>query len=70
MDHHKEKIKQHHLEENTTTIDKATSRRQLFIKEALIINKMDPSINIQYFCFSQVLKLHSGGTNNKKSSSS
>ena len=64
------KIKHHHLEENTTFIDKATTRRQLFIKEGLIINKNKPSINIQYSCFSQVLKLYSGGINNNYNSPS
>ena len=60
IDHHKEKIKHHYLEENTTIIDKATTRRQLFIKEALIINKKKPSIKKQYSCFSQVIMLHDG----------
>ena len=62
-DHHKENLKQQHLENNTSIIDKAKNRRQLFIKEALIINKLNPIINVQYSCFSQVLRLHSGGNN-------
>ena len=70
IDYHNEKIKQHHLEENTSIIDKATNRRQLLIKEALIISKLNPSINIQYSCFSQILQLHSSAIKNNKNSSS
>ena len=61
-----EKIKHHHLEENTSIIDKAITRRQLFIKETLNTNKEKPSITIKYSGFSQILKLHSEGINNNK----
>ena len=70
IDHHNEKITQQHLEENTSIIDRATNRRQLYIKEALIISKSKPSINIQYSSFTQVLQLHSNGIKNNKSPSS
>ena len=35
---------------------------QIYIKEALLISKLNPSNNMQHSSFNQVLKLHSGNS--------
>ena len=55
---HSAKPSREQLTENTSIIAKATDRYKLLIKEALLIMKHSPSINIQYDNFTKVLKLH------------
>ena len=52
------------LENNTTIIDKDTERKRLFIREALLINKLKPAINTQYSSFSNILRVQNYNQNN------
>ena len=58
MDHHSLKIDQEKVENNVKIIDKASNRKQLYIREALLLNSIKPAINIQYKNFSSILRLH------------
>ena len=64
FDHHKTKINLDILTSNTKIIDKDEDRKRLYIREALIINKLKPVINTQYNNFSNILKLHNNTQNN------
>ena len=58
IDIHKTKPTREQLTQNTKIIAKANDRYKLAIKEALLILKHSPSINIQFDNFTNILKLH------------
>ena len=58
LDYHNKSISKEILENNTKIINKATSRKELYIKEALLIQKNKPIINQQYNSFNEILKLN------------
>ena len=57
-DNHNTKPTRDQLTQNTKIIAKANDRYKLAIKEALLILKHSPSINIQFDNFTNILKLH------------
>ena len=67
MDHYKKcrqvKPESDELSDNTKITDKANNRHELFVKEALHINKGSPKINQQNVSFIHALKLYSDNNN-------
>ena len=57
-DSHNKKPNREELTNNTTIIARAPDRYRLAIKEALLIQKYAPTINKQFYNFTNILRLH------------
>ena len=56
--HHNKIVTRKELVENTKIIERANNRRKLLIKEALLIQQKEATINKQFDCFPNILKLY------------
>ena len=66
---HNSKPTRNQLTENTNIITRANNRYMLAIKEALLILKESPSLNVQFDNFENILKLHSSRNLHPKTTS-
>ena len=56
--HHNKIVIRKNLVENTKIIERTNNRRKLLIKEALLIQQKEATINKQFDCFPNILKLY------------